>query len=961
MYLGAYGWLENVRPDKRTLAPASLSQELRSLFDPSGDKDITTDDTNAGYVHAPSINQGLTAAVLRNAYISSASRDEAESFKVNLSSERVRLALSIIEGIQQGQSLAALLGYHLERGLHDDTDEELDLYIYELRKVFPLVSNRMAATQIKIAKVGSTPDEAQRIQEEEEEFEADKAVTKVEARNVVNGLALVDHVTKTENTTYPFGFPTGDGVGKLKAATAGQRDAINAQVERLLNIRDAVADVAMAEGVHQVVQGNYERAAGALDTYSKGGHPQLPDVVRSPGSGVSITHRVGIHLPTDVSPNADDTPRAKAESAINKWLEDLFPTDLSTVACLVEYQLPDYEATGSATTSKPVSMAQLGLMPIDLLYMMSGDADKSLTALDDHVLRFVHADDHPRPDIELEIKYTHIFDPLEKKISFFELASLIESARTLVGSSRPLSPTDIALPNESVESQNASLTLPPSRIRHAKESVDNIVGDLKTNVVDALFPSIDAEDFDITVGHSAAILSQLDAVISHFLNHMHQLSLFGFPQAGFGFVYDRIQAIHAGIYRKVVDRMKRWQQKQTTYENLINVQLPDATTDDERFAILQQAEKTISTELTAPTTVPAYILELEPKKVAFDAKLGTFTTFIGGSELTLNGLLTDAQALTTDLGDFDFDVFDLVDDERQMIVLAEDLFNQATKTSAALTEKTTAVAALLSQESASTDAKEKVKLTTEAAKLLFGEDFTVIPKFQFSQAQTSELNKCLNDQSQLLAYQTNVQANDFPVDDWLYGIARVREKVGVWENLVMLAEGVRDRSSLDLTPLQLPYVENDHWVALAYPEGFEVASDKLLFTAYLQRLNATQPLDATKPQCGLLVDEWTEVIPARRETTGMTFHYDRPNSEPPQAMLLVTPAAFTGSWNWAEVVQTMHETLDLARMRAVEPDHIDRTRYAQFLPATVTAVTTYPVTMAMNYSVLAGQVFDSQR
>lgn len=957
VYLGAYGWLENVKPDKRTLEPANLSEELRSLFDPSGDKDITTDDTNAGYVHAPSINHALTAAVLRNAYISNASRDEAEPFKVNLSSERVRLAISIIEGIQQGQSLAALLGYQLERGLHDSTDQELDLYIYELRKVFPLVSNRMVATQIKVGKVGNTPDEAQRIQEEEEEFEADKAVTKVEARNVVNGLALVDHVTETGNKTYPFGFPIGDGVGKLKAATEGQREAINAQVERLLNIRDAVADVAMAEGVHQVVQGNYDRAAGALDTYSKGGHPQLPDVVRSPGSGVSITHRVGIHLPTGVIPNAGDTPRAKAEPAVNKWLEDLFPTDLSTVACLVEYQLPDYEATGPAITSKPVSMAQLGLMPIDLLYMMSGNADKSLTALDDHVLRFVHADDLPRPDIELEIKYTHIFDPLENKISFFELASLIESARTLVGSSRPLSPTDIALPNESVESQNASLTLPPGRILAAKESVDNLVGDLKTDVVDPLKPSIDAEDFEITVGNAAAILSQLDARISNFVNHMHQLSLFGFPQAGFGFVFDRIQAIHAGIYRKVVDYKKRWQEKQATYDDLINVQLPAAATDDERFAILQKAEKTISTESTVPVpaTVPAYVTILGTKKSAFDAKLGTFTTFIGGSASTLNGLLTDARALTTNLGDFDFEVFDLVADERQMIVLAEDLVTQATKTSAALTEKTTAVQALLSQESASTDAKEKVKLTTEAAKLLFGAEFTVIPEFQLSQEQGSELNKCLDDQSQLLDYQTNVQSNDFPVDDWLYGIARVREKLGVWENLVMLAEGVRDRPSLDLTPLQLPYVENDHWVALAYPEGFEVTSDKLLYTAYLQTL------DATQPQCGLLIDEWTEVIPARRETTGMTFHYDRPNSEPPQAMLLVTPAAFTGAWSWTEVLQTMHETLDLARMRAVEPDHIDQTRYAQFLPATVTAVTTYPVTMAMNYSVLAGQVFDFQR
>jgi len=57
--------------------------------------------------------------VLRNAYISNASAEYPDVYKVNLSSERVRMALAIIEGMQQGQSLAALLGYQLERGLHD--------------------------------------------------------------------------------------------------------------------------------------------------------------------------------------------------------------------------------------------------------------------------------------------------------------------------------------------------------------------------------------------------------------------------------------------------------------------------------------------------------------------------------------------------------------------------------------------------------------------------------------------------------------------------------------------------------------------------------------------------------------------------------------------------------------------------------------------------------------------------
>ena len=62
-----------------------------------------------GYVHTPSVNQAVTSAVLRNAYIANGKADDNSALAVNLSSERIRLALSVIEGIQNGQSLAAFI------------------------------------------------------------------------------------------------------------------------------------------------------------------------------------------------------------------------------------------------------------------------------------------------------------------------------------------------------------------------------------------------------------------------------------------------------------------------------------------------------------------------------------------------------------------------------------------------------------------------------------------------------------------------------------------------------------------------------------------------------------------------------------------------------------------------------------------------------------------------------------
>jgi hypothetical protein len=99
-----------------------------------------------------------------------------------------------------------------------------------------------------------------------------------------------------------------------------------------------------------------------------------------------------------------------------------------------------------------------------------------------------------------------------------------------------------------------------------------------------------------------------------------------------------------------------------------------------------------------------------------------------------------------------------------------------------------------------------------------------------------------------------------------------------------------------------------------------------------------------------LLDEWTEMIPGDKIETGLTFHYDRPNNEAPQSMLLVTPTEFRGAWQWRDVVDALNETLDLAKRRAIEPKHIDASPYAPFLPATVIATQASQLTIALELS-----------
>jgi hypothetical protein len=159
-----------------------------------------------------------------------------------------------------------------------------------------------------------------------------------------------------------------------------------------------------------------------------------------------------------------------------------------------------------------------------------------------------------------------------------------------------------------------------------------------------------------------------------------------------------------------------------------------------------------------------------------------------------------------------------------------------------------------------------------------------------------------------------------------------------------------------LDPVQLPCRPGDRWLALEFPPDLPLAGDKLLYTAHY-----STPFQKAGPQCGLLADEWSEVIAGNAETTGITFHYDRPNSEAPQAMLLVAPASASGQWQWADLVDAVNETLDMAKKRAVEPVHLDSTPYARFLPAAVTAVSLYPITIAANLAINNGVVTQTKR
>jgi hypothetical protein len=77
--VGGYGWVENLRPAPAAASAAAPAGETGTVVQPASD---------AGFIHAPSITQAQTAALLRNAHLTHARGDAQNLFAVDLSSRR---------------------------------------------------------------------------------------------------------------------------------------------------------------------------------------------------------------------------------------------------------------------------------------------------------------------------------------------------------------------------------------------------------------------------------------------------------------------------------------------------------------------------------------------------------------------------------------------------------------------------------------------------------------------------------------------------------------------------------------------------------------------------------------------------------------------------------------------------------------------------------------------------------
>lgn len=409
LYVGGYGWVEQLRPAPPARAIEAPPGEHVPLFAHAND---------SGFIHAPSLTHAAAAALLRNAQLGANGQASAAGpFAIDLSSRRAREAERLLAGVRAGQPLGALLGYRVERSLHE---RQLDRFIAPLRELAPLVARKLEQTPL--------------------------AVEAIAAHNVVDALVL--------QRRWADEAPLVRAALAAAGAGAAEMSALQAELDALADAIDGLGDALSAETAYQMARGNTGRLAGTLAAISQGDAPAPElEVLRMPRSGTAITHRVlalwslGAGKKPTTTPGwaaASKSPRATAEPMLNAWAAGVLG-DPRKVRCTVAS-----DAAGAPVqTFAFAELVALGLAPLDVVYgidAQSGHGAGSAGDIEQRVL------EHARQRAGTEAANWRLVHERPADLGAGEscLHDLLEQARalrSLLAGARGAEPADLSPPH----------------------------------------------------------------------------------------------------------------------------------------------------------------------------------------------------------------------------------------------------------------------------------------------------------------------------------------------------------------------------------------------------------------------------------------------------------------------------------------------------------------------------------
>jgi hypothetical protein len=165
------------------------------------------------------------------------------------------------------------------------------------------------------------------------------------------------------------------------------------------------------------------------------------------------------------------------------------------------------------------------------------------------------------------------------------------------------------------------------------------------------------------------------------------------------------------------------------------------------------------------------------------------------------------------------------------------------------------------------------------------------------------------------------------VEDWIENVSVVRPDLARWQHCMVLAGLLGVEPAVSGASGQRPRLPGEGWAATSAPTPG--SAGRRVLTA----LRVGAELAEGEAMRGLVLDRWTEALPAATQTTGVAVHFDAPSQRPPQSWLLGVPPEGE-TWSLDLALETVLDTIEWMQLRAVAPE--DLGDFGHDLPTVVT-------------------------
>lgn len=158
---------------------------------------------------------------------------------------------------------------------------------------------------------------------------------------------------------------------------------------------------------------------------------------------------------------------------------------------------------------------------------------------------------------------------------------------------------------------------------------------------------------------------------------------------------------------------------------------------------------------------------------------------------------------------------------------------------------------------------------------------------------------------------------EISISTWLGQLARVRPNIEALHTALQVAEARMENPRCVLYAGQTGGPPGEAWPAVRRPADDEPRH--CVTAAFLRVREAT--LEGAL--AGLVIDAWSERVPAREQVGGVALHWQGPAAQAPQVILLAVPPEEAAHWSLAELQAAVTSAFTLARIRGVSSSQLE--------------------------------------